>query len=239
MTQKILIGPSLLAANPLNIEHAINAIQEADIDYLHCDVMDGLYVPNFGLSLNAIEKICDHTSLPLDVHFMTQQMDVPLSWCQNFKPNSVSFHSETVPHVHRCIETLKNKNIQVGLVFNPATSIRILDEIHDMLDFVIVMGVNPGFCGQQFIASTCLKIKRIHEQFPNLLIQVDGAIGTQTIKPCFNSGARSFVCGSSLFSKQYHQNEASLEFEKNKDLLKKQVQALRQAVYQTVEKPTL
>lgn len=239
MTQNILIGPSLLAANPLYLRHAIDALQEANIDYLHCDVMDGLYVPNFGLSLGAIEKIRDHSTLPLDVHFMTQQMDVPLVWAQRFRPNSISFHPETVTHIHRCIESLKSKNIRVGLVFNPATSLDILEEIHDMLDFVMVMGVNPGFCGQQFITSTCLKIKRVHEKFPNLRIQVDGAVNIHTIKPCFDSGATSFVCGSSLFSAQYHQNEASQDLDKNKDFLKKQVQALRLAINQTTEKPIL
>ncbi|MBA4249610.1 MAG: ribulose-phosphate 3-epimerase [Candidatus Puniceispirillum sp.] len=229
MTEKIRIGPSLLAANPLNLEYALNCIHETDANYLHCDVMDGIYVPNFGLSLNVIEKIRDYSSLPIDVHFMTQKMDLPLSWSMNFKPHSISFHPETVSHVHRYVESLKSKGIRVGLAFNPSTSIKILDEIHDLLDHVLVMGVNPGFCGQQFISSTCSKITRIKQNFPSLPIQVDGAISLETIQPCFASGATSFVCGSSLFSNVFHENSASEFPKKNIDFLQSQIQALRQS----------
>ncbi len=229
MTKKIHIGPSLLAANPLNLEYALNCIHETDADYLHCDVMDGLYVPNFGLSLNSIEKIRDYSSLPIDVHFMTKNMDLPFSWSINFKPNSVTFHPETVMHVHRHVECLKSKGIRVGLAFNPSTSLQILDEIHDILDYVLVMGVNPGFCGQQFIPSACTKIRRIKQNFPALPIQVDGGISLKTIQPCFASGATSFVCGSSLFSNVFHENSTSKSLEKNIEFLKSQLHVLRQS----------
>ncbi|HET55168.1 MAG TPA: ribulose-phosphate 3-epimerase [Ignavibacteria bacterium] len=202
---KKMLAPSILAANFANLEKEIRKVEMAGVDLIHCDVMDGKFVPNitFGpIVINAVKKI---TRLPLDVHLMIEKPDDFLDDFIKAGASYLTVHQETVVHLHRTITRIKELGAKAGVSINPSTPVNSLCEILEFVDLVLVMSVNPGFGGQKFIESSLKKIRDLksirEENNYNYLIEVDGGVDTNTITKLKNAGVDIFVAGSAIFSK--------------------------------------
>ena len=206
MIKGIQIGASVMCANFLKLEQEIRDLEKFGIDFIHYDVMDGHFVPNFGLNLDMLKTIRKITAMPVNVHFMAEE---PAAFFEQFAKagcNSISFHQEGTVHVHRSIMQIKELGIQAGLALNPATPLDVLDFVLDDLDFVNLMTVNPGFSGQKLIPATLIKIKNcrqiIEKQDHNTNIQVDGNVSFENIPQMVEAGANMLVCGTSSLYKE-------------------------------------
>jgi len=202
---KKMLAPSILAANFANLEKEIRKVEMAGVDLIHCDVMDGKFVPNitFGpIVINAVKKI---TRLPLDVHLMIEKPDDFLDDFVKAGANYLTVHQESVVHLNRTITRIKELGAKAGVSINPATPVNTLCEILEIVDLVLVMSVNPGFGGQKFIESSLKKIRDLksirEENNYQFLIEVDGGVDTNTIIKLKNAGVDVFVAGSAIFSK--------------------------------------
>ena len=213
MHNGILLGASLMCADLLNLQKELSNLDKCGVDYVHFDVMDGYFVPNFGLNLDILKSIKKVTSLPINVHLMVED---PSAFIEDFAEsgcNSISFHQESTVHVQRVIKLIKGFGIQVGLALNPATPLTVLEYVLPDLDFINIMTVNPGFSGQILIPSTLIKIKKLRqmldEQELKIAIQVDGNVSFENIPKMIESGANMLVCGtSSLYKKGMKIEEA-------------------------------
>ncbi len=202
---KKMLAPSILAANFINLEKEIRKVEMAGVDLIHCDVMDGKFVPNitFGpIVINAVKKI---TRLPLDVHLMIETPDDFLDDFVKAGANYLTVHQESVVHLNRTITRIKELGAKAGVSINPATPVNTLCEILEIVDLVLVMSVNPGFGGQKFIESSLKKIRDLksirEENNYEFLIEVDGGVDTNNITKLKNAGVDVFVAGSAIFSK--------------------------------------
>jgi ribulose-phosphate 3-epimerase len=198
-----LIAPSILSADFSNLEKQILLAEEGGADWIHCDVMDGHFVPNitFGPILVRAAKKC--SKLPLDVHLMISEPD---KYAADFAKNGadyITIHQEAVIHLHRSIDFIKKLGVKVGVAVNPSTPFSFLYEVIDMIDLLLIMSVNPGFGGQSFIKNSLKKIEQAAElknkNSLNYLIEVDGGINKDTIKSVSDAGCEVFVAGSSVF----------------------------------------
>lgn len=201
---KRILAPSILAANFANLEKEIRSVEMGGADWIHCDIMDGNFVPNitFGpLVIKAVNKI---TKLPLDVHLMIRNPDNFLKDFVKAGADHILVHQEEVIHLHRTITRIQELGARAGVVINPATPVNTLTEILEFVDQVLVMSVNPGFGGQKFIENSLKKIRDLksirEERNLNFLIQVDGGVDTTTAKKLKDAGADIFVSGSAIFS---------------------------------------
>lgn len=199
----IYLSPSILNADFSDLTRQIRQLELGKADWIHCDVMDGNFVPNltFGpLLIQALNKI---TRLPLDVHLMIMNPDQFIEKFVEAGANILTIHQEAVIHLHRSLSKIKGLGIKAGVSINPGTSIASIEEVLDFVDLILVMSVNPGFGGQQFINSVLKKISRLKELKEkynyNYLIEVDGGIDINNINEVLNSGAEVIVVGSSIF----------------------------------------
>lgn len=197
------IYPSLLSANFLNLKEEISQLEAAQVDGLHFDVMDGLFVPNISIGIPILEAIRPQTTLPIDVHLMIEN---PEAYIQTFAEKGadlIAIHVESTPHIHRGIQLIKSFNKKAGVVINPGTPVQTIEPILELVDYVLVMTVNPGFGGQSFISSCISKIKELNhlknERELDFEIEVDGGINDVTIDECAKVGATMFVTGSYFF----------------------------------------
>lgn len=200
-----MLAPSLLSANFSNLEKEIRKVEMAGVDLIHCDIMDGKFVPNitFGpIVVKAVKKI---TRLPLDVHLMIEKPDNFLEDFAKAGADYLTVHQEEVVHLHRTITKIKELGIKAGVALNPSTPVNSLCEILEFVDLVLVMSVNPGFGGQKFIESSIKKVRDLksirEENNYKYLIEVDGGVDIDTIKNLKNAGVDIFVAGSAIFSK--------------------------------------
>ena len=198
-----LLAPSILSADLSNLSQQIRLVELAGADWIHCDIMDGHFVPNltFGpILVNAARKT---TKLPLDVHLMIENPDKYLEDFVNAGANSITVHQEAVIHLDRTVNRIKELGVKVGVAINPSTPVDFLKDIVGELDLVLIMSVNPGFGGQKFILNSIKKIKEMVElrkkNNSDLLIEIDGGIDNNTIKDALDSGCDVFVAGSSIF----------------------------------------
>lgn len=199
----IYLSPSILNADFSDLTRQIKQLELGKADWIHCDVMDGNFVPNltFGpLLIQALNKI---TRLPLDVHLMIMNPDQFIEKFVEAGANILTIHQEAAIHLHRSLSKIKGLGIKAGVSINPGTSIASIEEVLDFVDLILVMSVNPGFGGQQFINSVLKKISRLKELKEknnyNYLIEVDGGIDINNINEVLNSGAEVIVVGSSIF----------------------------------------
>ncbi len=199
-----LLAPSILSADFSNLSREIRYVELAGADLIHCDVMDGKFVPNitFGpLVVSAVNKITD---LPLDVHLMIENPDLHLEAFINAGADYITVHQEEVVHLNRTLNKIKELGAKAGVAINPATPVETLTEILDLADLILVMSVNPGFGGQKFIQNSVSKIQKLNElkkeRGYKYLIEVDGGINRDTIKKVSDAGCNIFVAGSSIFS---------------------------------------
>jgi len=197
------IAPSILSADFSKLEEQIRYVEVGGADVIHCDIMDGKFVPNITFGPVVVEAVRRITKLPIDVHLMIKDPDKFIEDFVNAGADYISVHQEEVVHLNRTISKIKELGAKAGVVINPATPVNTLVDILEYVDFVLVMSVNPGFGGQRFIESSLRKIeelKKIRED-KNLdfEIEIDGGVTSKNIEKISNAGCDIFVAGSSIF----------------------------------------
>ncbi|TAK44631.1 MAG: ribulose-phosphate 3-epimerase [Betaproteobacteria bacterium] len=197
------IAPSILSADFARLGEEVRAVEAAGADLIHFDVMDNHYVPNLTVGPLVCSAIRPHVKLPIDVHLMVKPVDRLVADFAQAGANLISFHPEASEHVDRTIGLIHECGCKAGLAFNPATPLSHLDHTLEKLDLVLLMSVNPGFGGQQFIASVLVKIaevrRRIARRERDVWLEVDGGIKTDNIAEVAAAGADTFVAGSAIF----------------------------------------
>ncbi len=203
MMKEILVSPSLLAADFLNIGKEVEMINNSPADWLHLDVMDGVFVPNisFGFSvLNAVAKV---SKKPLDVHFMIQCPEKFIQRTAQLGAMMMNIHYEACTHLHRTVYDIHQAGMKAGVTLNPTTPVCALEDIIKDVDMVLLMSVNPGFGGQPFIENTIDKVKRLRELIDTsgskALIEVDGGVQAETAPRLVKAGVDILVSGSYIF----------------------------------------
>lgn len=195
--------PSLLSTNFLKLQEELTALEEAGVDGVHFDVMDGQFVPNISIGLPILEAVRKGTELPIDVHLMIEAPEKYVELFADYGADMISVHVEATPHIHRVIEQIKNKHVKAGVVINPGTPVDAILPVIKMVDFVLVMTVNPGFGGQSFISDTVDKLDQLSKIKDELNldfeIEVDGGINNETVETVINHGATMLVAGSYFF----------------------------------------
>jgi ribulose-phosphate 3-epimerase len=197
------IAPSILSADFARLGEEVRAVARAGADLIHFDVMDNHYVPNLTVGPLVCAALRPHVELPLDVHLMVKPVDRLVPEFAKAGANIISFHPEASDHVDRTIALIKEHRCKAGLALNPATPLSYLDHTLDQLDLVLLMSVNPGFGGQQFIPSVLPKIeearRRIEASGKDIWLEVDGGVKTDNIAQIARAGADTFVAGSAIF----------------------------------------
>jgi len=199
----VIISPSLLSANFGCLEQELWQLEEAGLDWVHWDVMDGLFVPNITFGPPVIKQLRKKSKLFFDVHLMIEKPERYFEVFVEAGADLICFHVESCLHLERAISSVKDLGVKVGLALNPATPLSVLDYVLPELDMVLVMSVNPGFGGQKFIPFSLQKIRDLKAKIDGLdlkvPIQVDGGVSPQNISSLVQAGASIFVSGSAFF----------------------------------------
>lgn len=201
-----IVAPSLLAANFLHLNRDFEMLNRSEADWIHLDIMDGVFVPNISFGFPVINQLKSITQKPLDVHLMIVS---PEKFTDEINATGASFmnvHYEACTHLHRVVQEIRSKGMKPAVTLNPHTPITLLEEILPELEMVLLMSVNPGYGGQQFIESTVRKVARLREMIEkrnlSTLIQVDGGVNLETGRRLVDAGANVLVAGSFVFSSE-------------------------------------
>jgi ribulose-phosphate 3-epimerase len=201
---KPIIAPSILAADFANLEKEVQMINESQADWIHVDIMDGVFVPNISFGIPVVQAIHRHAAKPLDVHLMIVQPERYIEAFHKAGASVISVHEEATPHLHRVIEQIKALGIKAGVALNPHTQIAVLENVIESIDVVCLMSVNPGFGGQSFIENTYKKVSQlkslIAQSKSKALIEIDGGVNQHNAKPLLEAGADVLVAGNFVFS---------------------------------------
>ncbi len=196
------LAPSILAADFGRLDEQIEACLNEGIEWIHCDIMDGYFVPNISYGADIV-KVANRSGAFLDVHLMIENPDLYIEQFVDVGADLLSVHQEACPHLHRTIQHIKELGVKAGVAVNPATSLQTILPVLNEVELVVVMSVNPGFGGQTFIESSYHKIEELaeirKEKELNFLIEVDGGVGLENIQKINRAGADVLVAGSSVF----------------------------------------
>lgn len=199
-----LVSPSLLAADFANLEKDLLMVNDSQADWLHLDIMDGVFVPNISFGFPLVEAVKKIVKKPLDVHLMIVDPDRYLSRFCEAGANILTVQYEACPHLHRTVSEIRNLGMKAGVALNPHTPVSLLKNILPFIDMVLIMTVNPGFGGQSFISESYNKIVELREMIDkgeyDVMIEVDGGINLENAAPLYESGVNVLVAGNSVFS---------------------------------------
>lgn len=200
---KTLVSPSLLAADFLNLKDEIEMINNSQADWLHMDIMDGVFVPNISFGFPVLEAVSKVCKKPLDVHFMIVHPEQYIKQTAKLGAMMMNVHYETCTHLHRTIQQIHAAGMKAGVTLNPSTPVSMLEDIIYDVDMVLLMSVNPGFGGQKFIENTIRKVKRLRKMIDDAgthtLIEIDGGVQDETAPRLVKAGADVLVSGSYVF----------------------------------------
>ncbi|MFN3703372.1 ribulose-phosphate 3-epimerase [Thermomonas sp.] len=204
LLQETVIAPSILSANFARLGEEVGNVLAAGADWVHFDVMDNHYVPNLTIGPLVCEALRKHgVTAPIDVHLMVEPVDALIPMFADAGASHISFHPEASRHVHRSVQLIKSKGCQAGLVFNPASSLDVLDTMLDQIDYVLLMSVNPGFGGQSFIPSALKQLRKVRAMIDAcgkpIRLEIDGGVKPDNIGEIARAGADTFVAGSAIF----------------------------------------
>jgi len=199
-----VISPSLLASDFANLQSEVEMLNRSDADWIHCDIMDGRFVPNISFGMPVLKAIQKHATKPLDVHLMILEPEKYVEEFRKLGAEIISVHFEACPHLHRNIQQIKDLGCKAGVAINPHTPAEFLSNIIADIDLVCLMSVNPGFGAQGFIPSTFEKIRRlkslIREKGSKALIEIDGGVNMDNAAPLLEAGANVLVAGNFVFN---------------------------------------
>ena len=201
--KQTIVSPSLLAANFLDLQHEIDMINRSEADWLHLDIMDGVFVPNISFGFPVLEAVAKACTKKMDVHFMTVHPEQYVERTARLGAYMMTVHYEACQHLHRVVTQIKQSGMKAGVVLNPATPVEVLTDILPEVDMVLLMSVNPGFGGQKFIPQALEKVRRLRRlidaEHLNVLIEVDGGVDDETAPALKEAGANVLVSGSYVF----------------------------------------
>lgn len=198
------IAPSILSADFLHLNRDIEMLNESDADWIHCDVMDGVFVPNLSFGFPVLKQIKKVAEKPMDVHLMIVQPERYIQEVKDCGAYMMTVHYEASPHLNRTVSAIHEAGMKAGVTLNPHTPVELLEDIIQDVDMVLIMSVNPGFGGQKFIERSLSKVSRLREIIEqrglNTLIEVDGGVNLETAKSLIDAGADVLVAGNAVFS---------------------------------------
>ena len=201
---KPIIAPSILSANFANLADEMDMLNRSDADWIHLDIMDGVFVPNISFGFPVLKQVSRLTHKPLDVHLMIVQPEKFIPEVKALGTHVMNVHYEVCPHLHRVVQQIRDAGMQPAVTINPATPVSLLKDIVGELYMVLVMGVNPGFGGQKFIEHTVDKVRELRELLnqtgSEALIEVDGGVNLETGARLVEAGADILVVGNAVFS---------------------------------------
>jgi ribulose-phosphate 3-epimerase len=201
---KYIIAPSILSADFGNLQRDIEMINQSEADWFHVDVMDGVFVPNISFGFPVMAAAKKHATKPLDVHLMIVEPDKYIQDFAKAGADRITVHYEACTHLNRTIQLIKASGRKAGVALNPHTPVTLLQDVIEDLDLVLIMSVNPGFGGQQFIHNTYKKIQDLKRLIQgvneDLIIEVDGGVGLQNVVNLVSAGANAFVAGNAIFA---------------------------------------
>ena len=202
----VLVAPSILSADFGNLQRDIEMLNNSEADWIHCDVMDGRFVPNISFGIPVVKAVKKISQKPLDVHLMIVEPEKYIDDFAKAGASILTVHYEACIHLHRIIHAIKEKNMMAGVAINPHTPVGLLEDVINDIDLVNVMSVNPGFGGQKFIQNTYHKVRQLKQlsqkHNARIFIEIDGGVDAENVGELVTAGANVLVAGNSVFSSQ-------------------------------------